>query len=371
MARLGHARHTTFATIISLAAALLIPVALMSAWVHAESLPQQVYSTAVGEIRPIVLDERISLRMNTGTGATVTQRDELCEVGLDHGEALLQVERESPRPLRVVVGSTVMSARAAKFSVRVRDLKNMDLLVSKGQVTVGTALVGERQMAKISPDGIRLRELNEADVARRLDWVNGHLTFTGETLAEAIAEFNRYNDRKLVIADHSISLIPIGGQFRVSDVSSFVAALRPLGVRVGATDKNSIRLVGAKGAKSPPSFSRRSLMRRALLLLAGTVAVSHAQASRVDKLAFKISAGAAPDALAEFVRQSGLQVLFDFDAIRNFNTHEVSGQLNPTEALSLMLEGSGLTFEFINERTITVRPRPPVPVPVAQPELAS
>jgi hypothetical protein len=107
-------------------------------------------------------------------------------------------------------------------------------------------------------------------------------------------------------------------------------------------------------------------MRRALLLLAGATATSHAQASRVDKLAFKISAGAAPEALSEFVRQSGLQVLFDFDAIRHFNTHEVSGQLNATEALSRMFEGSGLTFEFINERTITVRPRP-LTVPVSQP----
>jgi ferric-dicitrate binding protein FerR (iron transport regulator) len=59
MARPGHARrHTTFAAITSLAAAaLLSPVALMSAWVYAESLPLQVYSTAIGEIRPIVLDQ--------------------------------------------------------------------------------------------------------------------------------------------------------------------------------------------------------------------------------------------------------------------------------------------------------------------------
>jgi iron complex outermembrane recepter protein len=108
-------------------------------------------------------------------------------------------------------------------------------------------------------------------------------------------------------------------------------------------------------------------MRRALLLLGGLAAVSRAQASRVDKLAFRISANTAPEALAEFVRQSGLQVLFDFDAIRHFNTHEVSGQLNPAEALSRMFEGSGLTFEFINERTVAVRPRPPQPVPLAQP----
>jgi hypothetical protein len=122
---------------------------------------------------------------------------------------------------------------------------------------------------------------------------------------------------------------------------------------------------------SSPSLSRRSLIRRGLLLLAGMVAIHHAQAARIDKLSFKISAGTAPEALAEFVRQSGLQVLFDFDAIRNVNTHEVSGQLNPDEALSRMLEGSGLTFEFVNERTITVRPRPARAVPVARPNPSS
>jgi hypothetical protein len=112
-------------------------------------------------------------------------------------------------------------------------------------------------------------------------------------------------------------------------------------------------------------------MRRALLLLAGAATISGAQADRLDKLAFKIAAGTAPEALAEFVRQSGFQVLFDFDAIRKFNTHEVNGQLNPAEALSRMFEGSGLTFEFINERTISVRPRPAVTVPVAQPDPAT
>ncbi|MEJ0038591.1 MAG: STN domain-containing protein [Gammaproteobacteria bacterium] len=101
------------------------------------------------------------------------------------------------------------------------------------------------------------------------------------------------------------------------------------------------------------------------------MAVTAVQASRLDKVTFKISAGTAPEALAEFVRQSGFQVLFDFDAIRSFNTHEVSGQLNAAEALSRMFEGVGLTFEFINERTISVRPRPPGVVPVGQPGLDS
>ncbi len=249
MARLGHARrHTTFAAIITLAAAaLLSPVVLMSAWVYAESLPLQVYSTAVGESRPVAVDQWISLRMNTGSGTEVRRGDEICEVGLDHGESLFEVTRGSPRSLRVVAGDTVIGTRAAKFTVRVRDPKNMELLVSTGQVTVGTTLVREHQWARISPDGMRLRDLNDAEIARRLEWIDGHITFAGETLAEAVGELNRYNTRKLILADRSIGFIPIGGTFLVSDVQSFAAALRPLGVRALPTDQNHIRLVGAKG----------------------------------------------------------------------------------------------------------------------------
>jgi transmembrane sensor len=247
MARLGHARQH-FAAIITLpTAALLSLVALMSAWVYAESLPMQVYSTAIGEIRHVALDKWLSLRVNTGTAAAVTLGQELAEIALDHGEALFEMERESPRSLHVIAGSMVMSTRAAKFSVRMRDAKNMEMLVSTGHVTVGTTLVHENQMARISPDGIRLRDLDGQDVARRLEWTKGHIAFAGETLAEAVAEFNRYHDRKLVIADRTISFIPIGGTFVIDDVQSFVAALRPLGVRAAKADENAIRLVGSAG----------------------------------------------------------------------------------------------------------------------------
>jgi hypothetical protein len=113
----------------------------------------------------------------------------------------------------------------------------------------------------------------------------------------------------------------------------------------------------------PPALSRRSAIGRILLSLTGTVTIARGQPSRLEKRTFKISAATAPEALAEFIRQSGLQVLFDFDAIHTIITHEVSGQLEPAEALTRMFEGSGLTFEFINERTISVRPRPALPSP--------
>lgn len=112
--------------------------------------------------------------------------------------------------------------------------------------------------------------------------------------------------------------------------------------------------------------SRRAVLGHGVAALAAALSVSGSTASKLEKMQLKIAAGAAPVALGEFVRQTGLQVLFDFDAIRLYNTREVSGQLDPEEALKLMFEGSGLMFEFINERTIAVRPRPPVAVPEAQ-----
>ena len=109
----------------------------------------------------------------------------------------------------------------------------------------------------------------------------------------------------------------------------------------------------------PLKPSRRALLGQGLAALTAALAFQDSPADKPEKVAFKIAANAAPVALAEFIRQTGMQVLFDFDAVRPFSTREVIGQLDAREALSVMFEGSGLMFEFINERTIAVRPRPP------------
>ena len=111
--------------------------------------------------------------------------------------------------------------------------------------------------------------------------------------------------------------------------------------------------------------ARRAALGRGLAAFAATFAVQLSVASKLDKVRLKIAASAAPTALAEFIRQTGLQVLFDFDAIRDFSTHEVSGQFDAEEALFQMFEGSGLVYEFINEKTVAVRPRSPAATPAS------
>jgi hypothetical protein len=78
----------------------------------------------------------------------------------------------------------------------------------------------------------------------------------------------------------------------------------------------------------------------------------------------QIAAGPASATLGELMRQTRLQLLFESDAVWNHRTRAVKGQLDVVEALAGMLEGSGLTFEFINKRTAAVRAAslpPPAP----------
>jgi len=70
---------------------------------------------------------------------------------------------------------------------------------------------------------------------------------------------------------------------------------------------------------------------------------------------FNIEAGEAPTTLNEYCQQSDKQVLFDYKQLRHHRTHSVAGKLTPSEALKVMLQGSDLVADSVDERTIAIR----------------
>lgn len=74
------------------------------------------------------------------------------------------------------------------------------------------------------------------------------------------------------------------------------------------------------------------------------------------RIAFNIPQEPLSEALAEWSRQSGLQVLRrDSDASGpELTSDKVSGRYSPAEALSKMLEKTGLKYEFVNDRTVRI-----------------
>ena len=60
------------------------------------------------------------------------------------------------------------------------------------------------------------------------------------------------------------------------------------------------------------------------------------------------------DALAEFAHQTGLQLVYVSKIAKARASKGARAGLTPAEALPLLLDGTGLSFEFLNERTVRI-----------------
>jgi iron complex outermembrane receptor protein len=83
-------------------------------------------------------------------------------------------------------------------------------------------------------------------------------------------------------------------------------------------------------------------------------------------------------ALVEFAHQTGLHLIYVSELAANRRSHDAPAGLSPTDALTLLLQGTGLSFQFLNPNTVrifepvAVAPAPPstktdLPEPRAEP----
>ncbi|MGE1135135.1 hypothetical protein ACQJ0E_19775, partial [Bacillus velezensis] len=79
---------------------------------------------------------------------------------------------------------------------------------------------------------IAVTHLEPAKIKQRVAWQDGMVEFDGDTLAQAVEEFNRYRPTPLVIGDPAIASLRVGGAFRLDRSQDFVEALESgFGVR--------------------------------------------------------------------------------------------------------------------------------------------
>jgi transmembrane sensor len=109
---------------------------------------------------------------------------------------------------------------------------------------------GDGQEAVLSPgeaivaDRRGLSRVAAVDAGEVASWTTGRLTFSGVPLRDAVAEVNRYSERKVVLdAPESVAGELVSGQFVAGDVENFVAGARSLyGLKVTAETPREIRL---------------------------------------------------------------------------------------------------------------------------------
>jgi transmembrane sensor len=193
---------------------------------------EDLYASAVGEVRRIPLEDGSTLMLNTDSRARVRFSRAAREVRLLQGEALFEVAHDAHRPFIVQSADWEVRALGTVFGVRLRGTQ-VDVTVSQGVVELGkSGAAGEaprrisaREHSLLAPaQPIQVQQLPEAALERRFAWLNGMVAFSGETLADAVTEINRHNRRQIVIDDAALAQQPVVGAFRATDIAAFAAA---------------------------------------------------------------------------------------------------------------------------------------------------
>ena len=232
-------------TLIAGGAALAASLAGGFFWLRAA----RVYATDRGEIRRVQLDDGSIAAINTETRMDVDFAARDRHVRIDRGEAWFQVAKNPKRPFVVEAGEVRAVAVGTAFSVK-RQANGAEILVTEGIVEAWGVRNAPRkvqlvagQRAFIADDAAVTLEAGGASVDRALAWRNGKIILAGDTLADAIAEFNRYNRRKLILVDPTVAAEQFDGSFRIDDVEGFATAVKAsLNVPVFLDDPEEIRI---------------------------------------------------------------------------------------------------------------------------------
>ena len=88
------------------------------------------------------------------------------------------------------------------------------------------------------------------------------------------------------------------------------------------------------------------------LLVGGLSVAADVEAS--IKKSTNIPAGELVLALKTLARERGFQVVFQSEVVGTIRTQGASGELTTAEALEQLLRGTGLTYRYVDEKTVTI-----------------
>lgn len=197
----------------------------LGAWQSAQAT---VYRTAVGEQRRVTLPDgsRLILDTDSEVRANVTARQRRVE--LRRGQAYFVVARSGLPFILETEGHDIM-AGASALNVRC-DPAQVAVTLFDGTVTVRSPQAaplpleaGERFTIA---DGGR-PHVDRPNLSDAAAWQSGRVIFHGDSLAEAVAEMNRYGSTEMLL-EPSIASLRISGSYRTGDSQAFARSIATL-----------------------------------------------------------------------------------------------------------------------------------------------
>lgn len=230
-------------------AAAVFLVGMVFIFTMDQTKPQE-YITHVGEQRLVQLDDGSTVMLNTNTRIQVSYSAQKRRINLMRGEAYFDVSKDPQRPFEVIADKSLVRAVGTEFNVALLN-QAVDVDVAEGIVEFeipATATTGKSAATQLAAK-LRVGEAaqfqsgnaklttREANLARVSAWQVRKIYFDANTLAEAVAEYNRYTQQKISVIDPDLNQQRITGIFHVGDVDAFVFSLeQALNARIVRTD---------------------------------------------------------------------------------------------------------------------------------------
>lgn len=207
------------------------------------ALAPKVYATGIGETKTIHLDDGSSVLLDADSRLRVQLDGRQRRATLVRGRAFFRTAADPVRPFVVeAAGQEVIGGGGDAFDValKARDVSVVSvegdvLMMAAGQPSSRVRAVAGQ---KLVTGGAGTR-VASSDVQSDTAWRFGQAVFDDQTLADALAEMNRYSRRRLELGDPKLEGLRISGVYKAGDNEAFarsVAQLLDLKVRSDGGD---------------------------------------------------------------------------------------------------------------------------------------
>ncbi len=245
---------------LTIAASIAI-LALVSALAWTVLLRAPSYTTDIGEQRSIVLADGSTVELNSRSKVKVRYSKQERAIELLEGQALFRVAKDPARPFVVTSDGTRVHAVGTQFDVY-KKRSGTIVTVVEGKVailtnaadpdfetmTVDPAALSKPPSLEIAQHDsehggagprillsageqatvthMTIQAAIDPNIAGAIAWRQRQLVFESASLAEVAEEFNRYNERQLVVRDADLYDFHISGVFSSTDPASLIRFLR-------------------------------------------------------------------------------------------------------------------------------------------------
>lgn len=190
-------------------------------------------ATAPGEIRRLPLADGSIAAIDTDSELRIALAKDARRIDLRRGQAWFQVAKDRQRPFIVDAGIAKVQAVGTAFSVK-RTKGGVRIAVTEGRVAIwasnasgAVSILDAGEFASFPSDGTApVTGSAPSAIERSLAWREGEIALEGETLDEAVAAFNRYNQQQLIVRDPALGQERLVGLFQLNNPVGFAMTLK-------------------------------------------------------------------------------------------------------------------------------------------------